>query len=105
MEWPTAGSLGKHSRVKGKIPNDAIRLATWGVVAALIASVAWYFRATREGLEQQGVAQAHSQWVMGLNLLVADAQAYAKTDSSIVPLLNSILSTNPPPQGGTPRQP
>lgn len=93
--------------MKDKIPRDTIRLATWGAIAALIVSVAWYFRATREGLEQQGVAQAHSQWMMGLNLLVADAQSYSRTDPSIVPLLNSILSTNAPqafPSSG-PRQP
>lgn len=87
--------------MKEKIPNDAIRFATWGVVAALIVSVAWFFRATREGLDQQTIAQVHSQWLMGLNLLVADAQAYAKTDASIVPLLNSILATNPPAQAPT----
>ena len=87
--------------MKDKIPNDAIRFATWGVVAALIVSVAWFFRATREGLDQQAIAQVHSQWLMGLNLLVADAQAYAKTDASIVPLLNSILATNPPAQAPT----
>jgi hypothetical protein len=87
--------------VKEKIPNDAIRFATWGVVVALIVSVAWFFRATREGLDQQAIAQVHSQWLMGLNLLVADAQAYAKTDASIVPLLNSILATNPPAQAPT----
>lgn len=87
--------------MKEKIPNDAIRFATWGVVAALIVSVAWFFRATREGLDQQAIAQVHSQWLMGLNLLVADAQAYAKTDASIVPLLNSILATNPPAQAPT----
>lgn len=89
--------------MKEKIPNDAIRFATWGVVVALIVSVAWFFRATREGLDQQAIAQVHSQWLMGLNLLVADAQAYAKTDASIVPLLNSILATNPPAQAPTPR--
>ncbi len=87
--------------MKEKIPNDAIRFATWGVVVALILSVAWFFRATREGLDQQAIAQVHSQWLMGLNLLVADAQAYAKTDASIVPLLNSILATNPPAQAPT----
>ncbi len=87
--------------MKEKIPNDAIRFATWGVVVALIVSVAWFFRATREGLDQQAIAQVHSQWLMGLNLLVADAQAYAKTDASIVPLLNSILATNPPAQAPT----
>lgn len=87
--------------MKEKIPNDAIRFATWGVVVALILSVAWFFRATREGLDQQAIAQVHSQWLMGLNLLVADAQAYAKTDASIVPLLNSILATNSPAQAPT----
>lgn len=93
--------------MKEKIPNDAVRLATWGVVAALIVSVAWYFRATREGLDQQAVAQAHSQWMMGLNLLVADAQSYSRSDSSILPLLNSILSTNTPTASQAPvsRQP
>jgi hypothetical protein len=91
--------------VKEKIPNDAVRIATWVVLAALIASVAWYYRATREGVEQQGVAQVHSQWMMGLNLLLADAQAYSKNDPSIVPLINSVVTTNPAPAqpGATPR--
>lgn len=93
--------------MKEKIPNDAIRVATWGVVAAMVVSVAWYFRATREGLEQQGVAQTHAQWVTGLNLLVADAQAYSRSDASILLLLNSILSTNATTasQPPAPRQP
>lgn len=93
--------------MKDRVPNDVLRWSTWSVVAALIVGVAWYFRATREGLEQQAVAQSHSQWMMGLNLLVADAQAYSKSDPSIVPLLNSILSTNnpQPTPGATSRQP
>lgn len=93
--------------MKEKIPNDAVRLATWAVVAALIVSVAWYFRATREGLEQQAIAQTHSQWMMGLNLLVADAQSYSRTDASILPLLTSILATNAPQasQAPVPRKP
>jgi hypothetical protein len=75
------------------------------VVAALLAVVAWYYRSTREGVEQQGVAQVHSQWLTGLNLLLADAQAYSKNDPSIIPLINSVVTTNPTPAqpGATPR--
>ena len=88
--------------MKDKVQNDWIRVATWAAICALIACVGWYYRATREGLEQQAVAQAHSQYLMGLNLLLADAQAYSKTNASIIPLINSVLTNN---QGGAAQPP
>ena len=67
------------------------------LTAVLIVTVGWYFRGSREAVAHQGIAQLHSQWLMGLNMLVADAQNYAKTDPSISPLLASIVTTNSAP--------
>ncbi len=74
--------------------NKAMRAGSWVLVAALIIAVGWYYRATREGVAAQTVAQLHSQYLMGLNLLVAEAHAYSKTDDSIIPLLKTITATN-----------
>lgn len=82
--------------MKHKVQNDWVRVTTWAAICALIGCIGWYYRATREGLDQQAVAQSHSQYLMALNLLVADAQSYAKTNASIIPLLNSLTNNQAP---------
>ena len=78
-------------------------MASRVLACVLIVLVGWYFRTTREGSHQQNIANLHSQYLMGLNLLVADAQQYSKTDNSIIPLLASVASTNAAP--AEPRSP
>lgn len=82
--------------MKDKVLNDWVRVASWSILCGLIVVVGWYFRSTREGLGQQAVAQAHQQYLTGLNLLIADVQTYAKTNASIIPLLNSLAASNAP---------
>lgn len=73
-----------------------LNVATLGVVGL----VAWYLHGSREVNAYQALQQMHTRNSLAMGQLLEDSAAYARTDPSIIPLLQQ-LSGRGRPSGAT----